>query len=86
MSVVNLQEAYVTALLVDRAALASAQLAGDVLGGYEILLDAYRTDVRPLCAKVRADLGAAEDPVGTLRNSGYLTRIAQARGALHSIG
>jgi L-rhamnose isomerase/sugar isomerase len=40
MSVVNLQEAYVTALLVDRAALASAQLAGDVLGGYEILLDA----------------------------------------------
>ena len=57
MSVVNLQEAYVTALLVDRAALASAQLAGDVLGGHEILLDAYRTDVRPLCAKVRADLG-----------------------------
>jgi L-rhamnose isomerase len=28
-----------------------------VLGGHEILLDAYRTDVRPLCAKVRADLG-----------------------------
>jgi L-rhamnose isomerase/sugar isomerase len=86
LSVVNLQEAYVKALLVDRAALASAQLAGDVLGGHEILLDAYRTDVRPLCAKVRADLGAAEDPVGTLRNSGYLTRIAQARGPLHSIG
>lgn len=60
--------------------------SGDVLGRHEILLDAYRTDVRPLCAKVRADLGAAEDPVGALRNSGYLTRIAQARGALHSIG
>ncbi len=25
---------------------------GDVLGGHEVLLDAYRTDVRPLCAKV----------------------------------
>jgi L-rhamnose isomerase/sugar isomerase len=86
LSVVNLQEAYAKALLVDRAALASAQLAGDVLGGHEILLDAYRTDVRPLCVKVRADLGGAEDPVGALRDSGYLTRIAQARDALHSIG
>jgi L-rhamnose isomerase/sugar isomerase len=79
LSVVNLQEAYAKALLVDRAALASAQAAGDVLGGHQVLLDAYRTDVRPLCAKVRAELGAAEDPLGALRSSGYVARAAAAR-------
>src|SRR5919197_564617 len=45
LSVVNLQEAYAKARLVDRPALAAAQAAGDVLGGHEKLLDAYRTDV-----------------------------------------
>ena len=51
LSVVNLQEAYAKALLVDRDALRAAQQAGDVLGGHEVLLDAYNTDVRPLCAE-----------------------------------
>lgn len=86
LSVVNLQDAYTKALLVDRAALASAQLGEDVLGGHEVLLEAYNTDVRPLCAKVRADLGAAEDPIGALRSSGYLKLAAQERGELKSIG
>src|SRR4051794_26088646 len=79
LSVVNLQEAYAKALLVDRDALRRAQEAGDVLGGHEALLDAYRTDVRPLCAKVRAGLGAAEDPIGALRASGYAGRMASER-------
>lgn len=81
LSVVNLQEAYAKALLVDRARLRSAQDFGDVLGGHELLLDAYRTDVRPLCAKVRSDNGAAEDPLGTLRAGGYQRRIAAERGS-----
>jgi len=85
LSVVNLQEAYAKALVVDRAALAAAQAEGDVLGGHEALLDAYRTDVRPLCAKVRADRGAAEDPVAALRASGYAARIAEARGATAAV-
>jgi L-rhamnose isomerase / sugar isomerase len=80
LSVLNLQEAYAKALLVDREALAEAQQAGDVLGGHEVLLDAYRTDVRPLCAKVRGELGAAEDPVAELRASGYAERRAAERG------
>src|SRR4029450_1274831 len=63
LSVVNLQEAYARALLVDRAALSDAQAAGDVLGAHEVLLDAYRTDVRPLCARARTELGAAADPI-----------------------
>jgi L-rhamnose isomerase / sugar isomerase len=79
LSVVNLQEAYAKALLVDRAALAEAQERGDVLGGHEVLLDAFRTDVRPLCAKVRADLGAEPDPVAAARTSGYAERVAAQR-------
>jgi L-rhamnose isomerase/sugar isomerase len=79
LSIVNLQEAYAKALLVDREALRAAQQAGDVLAGHELLLDAYRTDVRPLCARVRAQLGAAEDPIATLRASGYAERMAARR-------
>jgi L-rhamnose isomerase/sugar isomerase len=78
-SVVNLQEAYAKALLVDRSALAAAQGAGDVLAAHRILLDAFATDVRPLCAKVREDLGASPEPVAAFRASGYLERTAEAR-------
>jgi L-rhamnose isomerase/sugar isomerase len=83
VSVVTLQEAYAKALLVDREALRGAQAAGDVLRGYEALLDAYRTDVRPLCARVRAELGAEEDPVSALRASGRAERVAAERELEH---
>ena len=82
LSVVNLQEAYAKALIVDRAALAEAQLAGDVLGGHELLLHAYQTDVRPLCGQVRERLGAAADPIAAFRASGYVARVAEQRGGL----
>jgi L-rhamnose isomerase/sugar isomerase len=78
-SVMTLQETYARALLVDWAALEAAQAAGDVLAAHRILTDAYATDVRPLCAKIRADLGAAADPITAFRQSGYLKRIAQER-------
>src|SRR4051794_22124632 len=79
LSVINIQEAYATALLVDQAALAEAQQAGDVLGAHAVLLDAYRTDVRPHCARARAAVGAAEDPIAELRASGYAERTARER-------
>jgi L-rhamnose isomerase/sugar isomerase len=79
LSVVNLQESYAKSLLINRAALAAAQGDGDVLRGHELLLDAYNADVRPLCAKVREELGAAADPIGELRASGYAERMARAR-------
>ena len=79
LSIVNLQEAYARAMLVDRRALAEAQHDGDVLGGHELLLDAYRTDVRALCARARTEQGAAADPVAALRGSGYLQRITERR-------
>lgn len=81
LSVANLQETYAKALVVDRSALAAAQAEGDVLGGHELLLDAYRTDVRPLCARVRSEAGAEADPVAAHRASGYAERVAREREA-----
>ncbi len=79
LSVTNLQEAYAKALLVDRPALDEARRSGDVLGAHRTLLDAYATDVRPLCAKVREDLGASADPVSAFRESGYLEKVVDER-------
>jgi L-rhamnose isomerase/sugar isomerase len=78
-TVLNLQEAYAKALLVDRPSLARAQADGDVLVANRIVVDAFSTDVRPLCAKVREDIGAAADPIAAFRASGYADRVAEAR-------
>jgi L-rhamnose isomerase/sugar isomerase len=78
-TVLNLQEAYAKALLVDRPALERAQAEGDVLAANRILVDAYGTDVRPLCAHVREELGAAADPIAEFRAGGYAERTAEAR-------
>jgi L-rhamnose isomerase/sugar isomerase len=79
-SVLNIQTAYAKALLVDEERLAEAQLAGNVLGGYRILLEAFETDVRPLLARLRAGLGVAEDPVAAFRDRGYGADLAHERG------
>ena len=79
LSVVNLQEAYAKSLLIDRDALATSQREGNVLAGHELLLDAYNTDVRPLCAKVRVELGAAADPLREVRSSPRASRLAVQR-------
>jgi L-rhamnose isomerase/sugar isomerase len=79
LSLVNLQEAYAKALLVDREQLQEARRSGDVLGAHRALLEAYKTDVRPLCAKVREDLGASPDPVAAFQQSGYMQRVSEER-------
>ncbi len=85
-SVVNVQEAYARALLVDRKKLAEAQLAGDVVTAEETLLDAYRTDVRPLLAAVRDEMGLAPDPLTAYRASGYYEKILAERHPADSGG
>ena len=80
LSVMNLQQAFAKALLVDREVLTERRHAGDVLGAHRLLLDAYATDVRPLCAKVREDLGGAADPIAVLEESGYAWKVAAERG------
>ncbi|WP_019359081.1 L-rhamnose isomerase [Streptomyces sp. AA1529] len=78
-SVMNVQEATAKALLVDRQALREAQESGDVLGAHAVLMDAYDTDVRPLLADVREELGADRDPVAAYAASGWAERIVRDR-------
>ncbi|MEV5427774.1 L-rhamnose isomerase [Streptomyces sp. NPDC052701] len=78
-SVMNVQEATAKALLVDRAALAGAQARGDVLGANAVLMDAYGTDVRPLLAEVREEMGLDPDPLGAYRRSGWAEKIVAER-------
>jgi L-rhamnose isomerase/sugar isomerase len=78
-SVMNVQEATAKALLVDRAALAAAQQAGDVLAANAVLMDAFAADVRPLLAEVRQELGLDPDPMAAYGRSGYAEKIAAER-------
>ncbi|MGW5634459.1 L-rhamnose isomerase [Streptomyces sp. NPDC003832] len=78
-SVMNVQEATAKALLVDRAALASAQAAGDVLGANAVVMDAYNTDVRPLLRELREEMGLDPDPLGAYARSGWAERIVAER-------
>ncbi|MFB4275984.1 L-rhamnose isomerase [Nonomuraea sp. MTCD27] len=78
-SVMNVQEATAKALLVDRDALAAAQSAGDVLGANAVFMDAYNTDVRPLLAELRQEMGLAPDPMAAYARSGYFEKIAADR-------
>lgn len=61
-SVLNVQEAYAKALLVDADALAGRQTAGDVLGAYDVLLDAFAADVRPRAGGVAGGARPARRP------------------------
>jgi len=78
-SVMNVQEATAKALLVDAAALAAAQRAGDVLGANGVFMDAYNTDVRPLLAQLREDMGLDPDPIAAYHRSGYAEKIIAGR-------
>jgi L-rhamnose isomerase/sugar isomerase len=80
LSVLNCQEAYAKSLLVPRAKLAETQQAGDVLAAHHLLTEAYRTDVRPLLAKVREEMGVPIDPLAAYFASGYEEKIATERG------
>jgi L-rhamnose isomerase/sugar isomerase len=86
LSVLNCQEAYAKSLLVPRQKLAAAQRAGDVLGAHHILTEAYRTDVRPLLAKVREEMNVPVDPIAAYLSSGYEEEIAAQRGTADTGG
>jgi L-rhamnose isomerase/sugar isomerase len=78
-SVMNLQEAFAKALLVDRAALLAAQAAGDVLEANRLLADAFATDVRPVLAELRQARGLPADPYRAYLLSGEAEVRAAAR-------
>ncbi len=78
-SITNVQEAVAKALLVDADALKKAQLAGDVLGANDVLMNAYNTDVRDLLGELRSEQGLAPDPKSAYAKSGYAEKIAAER-------
>ncbi|GAB2824824.1 L-rhamnose isomerase [Streptomyces daliensis] len=78
-SVMNVQEATAKALLVDGEALAAAQHSGDVLAANGALMDAFHTDVRPLLAVVREEMGLDPDPMGAYARSGWARKITEER-------
>lgn len=78
-SVITVQEMTARALLVERTALAEAQLSGDVMAANDIFMDAYQTDIRSELAKWRASKGLPEDPMAAYRASGYAEQIASDR-------
>ena len=55
------------------------QAAGDVLAANAVLTDAFATDVRPLLAEVREDLGIDPDPIAAYHRSGYFEKISEER-------
>lgn len=86
LSVLNCQEGYAKAQLVPRQKLAEAQAEGAVLEAHRIINSAYRTDVRPLLAQVREEMGVPTDPIAAYRASGYEKKIAEERGVVSSSG
>ncbi|MDH6622277.1 L-rhamnose isomerase/sugar isomerase [Streptomyces sp. LBL] len=78
-SVMNVQEATAKALLVDPEALDAAQRSGDVLEANAVIMDAYNTDVRPLLASLREEMGLDPDPIAAYRRSGWAEKIVAER-------
>jgi L-rhamnose isomerase/sugar isomerase len=78
-SVMNLQEIFAKALLVDREALVAAQARGDVLEANGQLWAAFSTDVRGPLAELRVERGLPADPYRAYLESGEAETRAEAR-------
>jgi L-rhamnose isomerase/sugar isomerase len=86
VSAIELQRAYAQALLVDREALAAYQRDNDALMATQTLKRAYTTDVHPILARARLLKGAAIDPIGAYRASGYRAACDAKRPAQRTSG
>ncbi|HXA29482.1 MAG TPA: L-rhamnose isomerase [Candidatus Angelobacter sp.] len=78
-TVMTLQEQWVKAHLVDRAALRAAQQSGDVIDATACLKDAFDTDVRPLLARWREARGLPANPLRAYRESGEAQARSESR-------
>lgn len=76
----SIQTAYAKALCVDYAALTAAQTAGNIVDGENLLIQAFNTDVSPLLARAREEMGLEPCPLKAYRASGYQEKIAAERG------
>ncbi len=85
-SAVEVQRAYLQAMLVDRQALSAYQADNDALMASQTLKQAFRTNVDPILQQSRLRSGGAIDPVGAYRESGYRAAVASERPAISGAG
>jgi len=81
-SVEAIMIAYAQALLVDRKALAQAQMENDTVAAQELLQSVFRTDVRPLVAEARRRAGGALAPLKVYRDFQVRDALIRKRGAV----
>lgn len=81
LSVLNCQKAYAKALIVDYARLRQHQGEGDVLGAHQVLVEAFDTDLSPLLADLRQEMGLPPDPLAAYRQDEYPQQVARSRAA-----
>jgi len=85
-SAVEVQRAYIQAMLVDRSALAGYQADNDALMATETLKRAFRTNVDPILQRARLRAGGAIDPVSAFRESAYRKTVAAERPLVSGAG
>ena len=78
-TVMSAQELCTKAVLVDHRQLHHAQSAADIVASEECLRDAFATDVRPIIEDWRRSKGLAANPLGALRETGYIEKISRER-------
>ena len=84
VSAMETQRACAQALIVDREALASAQVDNDVMLAHRLLKAGFLTDVSPILAEARLRNGGAIDPIAVYRASNYRKVKAKERPAVAS--
>lgn len=85
-SAIEVQRAYVQALLVDHSTLAGYQDENDVMMANRTLKSAYNTDVSPILAMARQRSGGAIDPIVAFRKAAYRDYVGKQRPASKGSG
>ncbi len=78
-SAIEVQRAFIKALLIDRPVLEGFQDSNDAIMASNTLKAAFNTDVSPILAMARLRQGGAIDPIATYRASDYRAQIAKER-------
>src|SRR5204862_8205776 len=78
-TVMQAQELFANASLVEHETLASAQGRCQLVEAESVLRDAFSTDVRPVIQEWRTARGLPPDPLEAFRQSGYLEQITADR-------
>ena len=79
-TIMHIQTAYAKALCVNRKKLYQAQIENDVVTAEMCLQEAFNTDVEPLIAQIRIEMGLDPNPVDAFRKSGYWDKVSKERG------